>query len=411
MRSQLSASVLLFVFLGLASSGKAAEGGRDSLTFLNLGIGARPMAMGGAFTAVADDVNALFYNPAGLSKLNYFEASLLHQRWIAGLSYSYFGMAVPIRGVGTFAGSFLYFGTPEIQAFDEFNQPAGTFRANDQAFSASFGRSLWPNLAGGLSVKYIREILHRSGAEAFSFDFGVLYQIHDTTHAGAFLGNIGTSLKHHKDSLLEASRQARIMRIGISTRIINPKFLTSAEFTKQFDDDPEMMLGVEYEFAKVIALRAGYAYEFGGRGIKGISGVSGGIGFNSGSVRVDYALSPWGDLGLTHTIGFTYAALPRQEQDDLASRREGPPTASMKKILDMIFFGNSEKALMELGRLSIEWPKDAQIFLYTGMGLSKLGRRDKALAYFNAARKFSEPGSEVRESAERSIATLEPGQP
>src|SRR6202140_5251867 len=54
--------------------------------FLDTGFGARPVGMGGAFTAIADDSNAPLYNPAGLVQVQWNEMSAMYSQLFSGLT-------------------------------------------------------------------------------------------------------------------------------------------------------------------------------------------------------------------------------------------------------------------------------------------------------------------------------------
>ncbi len=76
--------VVLLVGVSLAGwLGPSATG----FTFMKVGVGARPVAMGQAFTGVADDANALFYNPAGLSFQSRFNGNLTMCQMFRDVSY------------------------------------------------------------------------------------------------------------------------------------------------------------------------------------------------------------------------------------------------------------------------------------------------------------------------------------
>lgn len=423
--------MFLLFSISFPSAGYSGGGGRDSLAFLNVGMGARPMGMAGAFTAVADDVNALYYNPAGLANLDNAQVTFIHQRWIVDLNYSYFGVALPIRSLGTFAGSLLHLGTPKIEAFDEFNNHAGTFSANDLAFSLSYGRNIIPGLSGGLTARFVKEVLDKSIATAFSVDLGVLYDLGKDTRIGGFIGNIGTSIKHIAESPLESSKQAGVLRLGISTYGLSPKFLTSLEFTKQFDDDPEIRVGGEYVVSDSFVTRMGYSHEFGGRQTGGINGISGGVGFRYSSIVIDYALSPWGDLGMTHMFGLTYqgsvktakepkvleekvAAAPSDDEElaNYANRekknqhdsgpfqKEDKQQKTLENAVDMLKQGKAKESLSILTALSKQQPRDARIYLFTGLALKSLDKTDEAKKYFEFTVKLAPEGSKIQSLAQ-----------
>ena len=74
---------------------------RSGAVFLKIGTGARPAAMGGAYTALADDVNALYYNPGGLAQLKMRELGATHTEWLLGSRFDFIGYAQPTK-IGTF---------------------------------------------------------------------------------------------------------------------------------------------------------------------------------------------------------------------------------------------------------------------------------------------------------------------
>lgn len=396
----------------------AGSGGKNSLPFLNLGMGARPLGMAGAFTAVADDVNSLFYNPAGLSGIQTVQVSLLYHRWLADTSYSYLALAKPIRNVGTIAGSVFYLGAPPIQGFDEFNQATGSFSANNMAFALSFGRNIGKGFSAGFSTKMVREVIDTESVNVFSLDLGVLYRTESNIQAGLFLGNMGGQVKHLSDTPVEASKQAGIFRAGLSGLTQDSKFLGSIEFTKQFDDDPELKIGSEYRFSDEFAARIGYSHELGGRMVEGFSGLAAGVGIRLSSMQIDYAISPWGDLGLTHVVGLTYAGLVREEPRPLVREKEPispeltekemweaetPPEKkliSLSGAVELLRQGRTRDGLNALAKLAKKDPRNAQVYLYTGLGLKAMDRNEDAQSYFKAAYKFSKEGSRTRRLAE-----------
>ena len=73
----------LFVIESNAQSGSSLnKTGTTAAQFLKIGVGPRAIGMGGAYTALADDINAMYWNPAGLSRMNSKEAFFNHVDWI-----------------------------------------------------------------------------------------------------------------------------------------------------------------------------------------------------------------------------------------------------------------------------------------------------------------------------------------
>jgi hypothetical protein len=79
--------------------------GTTGAPFLTIGVGARANAMGGAFVSVANDVTAIFWNPAGIASLPSPQLALIHSDWIADLRHDFIGVAVPLGSFGVVGAS------------------------------------------------------------------------------------------------------------------------------------------------------------------------------------------------------------------------------------------------------------------------------------------------------------------
>ena len=82
--------------------------GTVAVPFLTIGIGARATAMGSAFTAVASDVTALYWNPAGIASFDQNQLTLIHSEWIADLKHDFIGLAVPLGTMGSIGFNLKY---------------------------------------------------------------------------------------------------------------------------------------------------------------------------------------------------------------------------------------------------------------------------------------------------------------
>jgi len=75
--------------------------GTTAASFLEVGVGSRAIGMGGAFVGVSDDVSSLYWNPGGLGMILSGEMVFERVDWLAGISFNYFGAAVPLGKYGT----------------------------------------------------------------------------------------------------------------------------------------------------------------------------------------------------------------------------------------------------------------------------------------------------------------------
>ena len=88
--------------------------GTASMEFLRIGVGARPAAMGEAFSAVGDDGNSIFWNPAGLGRLRSQELSGMHLKWFESFNYNTLSYVYPMSH-GALGGGLLYLSREDIE--------------------------------------------------------------------------------------------------------------------------------------------------------------------------------------------------------------------------------------------------------------------------------------------------------
>ena len=180
---KLCAILLLCPFLGWA------QGRKYSNAFLEIGVDARSMALSNSVIASSNDVNATYWNPAGLMGVrDSWQASAMHAEYFASIAqYDYAAFAAPIDATSTAGVALIRFGVDDIldttQLLDEDGNVdydrINRFSAADYALIASYARQAKnnPNLRYGGSVKIIyRQIGDFANAIGFGFDLGLQYQ-------------------------------------------------------------------------------------------------------------------------------------------------------------------------------------------------------------------------------------------
>jgi len=180
-------SAMLLMCVIDASAQQVAKYGAD---FLAGGVGARALAMGGAYIAVADDANAGYWNPAGLNQIESPEFAYMHAERFAGIvSFDYAGVAWPLSDRSTIGVSFYRSGVNDIKntldAWDAArNQPKPnpedfitSFSAADYAFFVGYGRTVSKTLTIGFTGKIIRRSIGEfADAWGYSMDVGAQYR-------------------------------------------------------------------------------------------------------------------------------------------------------------------------------------------------------------------------------------------
>ncbi len=133
-KKMIKAAILSSFILVLSCVGYASDVGITAANFLKIGIGARATAMGGAFTGLADDATALYWNPAGLTQIEGRKFSATYSSWFAGINRGYITYVLPTLG-GVTAVGFNYVSMGEMEGRDEESNPTGNFGASNTNLS------------------------------------------------------------------------------------------------------------------------------------------------------------------------------------------------------------------------------------------------------------------------------------
>ncbi|MBI4678525.1 MAG: PorV/PorQ family protein [Elusimicrobia bacterium] len=272
--------------------------------FLKFPAGARLEAMGGTSAAGAQGCEAVFYNPAGIvigSKSPRSDLGLGYSNLLTGANAGSVAYALSIGRNGTVAGGLVYFAHGGQTAYDAKGDPVGQFSPSDFALSAAYAHAFAGGKvrAGGL-IKAIRSSLQSESAGAAAVDLGAqalgLVSLGDgPLDLGVSVSNLGMPMR------LGGVSQALPLHLrgGFLWRV-NPMLNAAMDGHLPVDDDPYMSLGVELLAtvgkAGSAAVRAGYNQAH-MRGIDGFAGATAGAGLDLGWLRVDYAWSPYGELG------------------------------------------------------------------------------------------------------------------
>jgi len=235
------------------------KAGSAGLQFLKIGIGGRESAMGEAFTSLSDDVNAVFWNVAGIGFVTGPQFTFSHTNWLVESTHDAFALAFPVRSfvVGLSAISF------QIKEFEETTvlKPNGTGNmvgAGDYLVGLSVARRYTDKLTIGLQIKYVQEVLDNRSFENLLFDIGTIY------HTGFHDLKLAFTLQHFGPDMVLADQQFRtplLFRVGASDKIFTTdlhQMIASAELVHPTDANEWINIGAEYVFMNIFALRGGF---------------------------------------------------------------------------------------------------------------------------------------------------------
>jgi hypothetical protein len=267
------------------------------MTFLKIGVGAEAMSMGESQVAATDDLYASYWNPAGLTRLQKPQIALMHNEWFAGINHEFVGFAAPLGNIGTVGVSSSYLSFGELQGRDRDGNETTIFRPYDLALILSYARSFGSALAFGTNAKLLREQIADETGTGIAFDFGALYNFSEMPLSLGFNAqHLGPRVKFVE----EAFGLPVTFRLGVAYKLWNDALTLTTDIIRPSDNDLAIGVGAGYTIGNILHLRTGYKYKIGGNDLGAISGLTGGFGLTLRQFQLDYALVPFGILGLTH---------------------------------------------------------------------------------------------------------------
>lgn len=301
-----------------------SQAGGAAVPFLLISPDARASGMGEVGTAIADDINAIYWNPAGLGFWDYIskadnpdeqspfrQASLTYSKWLpqfnTDLFYSYGTYGQFVKEIdGTLAGNLTYMHLGEFQQTFEDGRLGKKFISNEFALGLSYGTIVATDLAVGFQLRYIQSNLapvsvYSSGdagvGSSGSFDIGVLWKPKNLPHISSSVGqwfwergdwiNLGFNLQNVGPKMTyrqESDPLPTTLRIGAALNLLKDEFndlklavdvakllvkrdslgsdpLPKSLVTGWQNQGAELAFGLEYWYSKIVALRAGYFTE------------------------------------------------------------------------------------------------------------------------------------------------------
>ena len=301
---ELLALLFLLPEWGAGQNFTSSAKGTTAADFLELGVGGRAMAMGGAYTAVADGADALYWNPAALVRVQRHAATFMHAAYLDSSFYDYAAYAQNLGRLGVFGLGFQYLNAGAITETDSNFNSIGSFTPYDLAASLGYARKIeglgvLDGFSLGGAVKYISSHILNS-AQTAAVDAGVLSPayLNQKLTLAFTVANLGGTL-NYGDS---PENLPLTFKAGSAYRIM-PRWLASLDVGLPRNNGPYFAAGTEYVFPIKddwkLSGRAGYSSQT-MSDITGVSGVSAGLGFGSKILDVDYAFAPYGGLGITN---------------------------------------------------------------------------------------------------------------
>lgn len=309
--------------------------GTTAAQFLKIGAGARPIGMGGAYTALSKDILAVYWNPAGLSRIfGNGEAVFNHAEWLADIDYDFAAFSLSVRNIGAFGFHVISLRTPD-EPVRTIQNPDGTGQVWDYhsiSLGISYAKNLTDRFSIGMTVKFIQESIFNLSAKGAAMDIGVIYDtpIKNLT-LGASIANFGTKMHldgrdlfFNNDPLPEQGSVSEIpakyrtesydiplnLKFGLAWRAIkndNIEIITAVDGNQPNDNSEFVNSGLEVGFQNIIFLRGGYKALFLENSEQGLT-FGAGLKYDvvGANLKFDFG---WADYGRLKNVKFVSLAI------------------------------------------------------------------------------------------------------
>ncbi len=332
--------VALLFTMGFAQEGSQTVSsiyrvGTTAAQFLKIGAGARPIGMGGAYTAVSNDILSVYWNPAGLSRIiGSGEATFNHAKWLAETNYDFAAASFNIGMLGSFGFHLISFRTPE-QPVRTVDLPEGTgqyWSANMISLGLSYAKNLTDQFSIGFTGKYVQEKIFNESAQGAALDLGIFYQTPwKNLTLGAAIFNFGTKMhmdgrdlynnvdpeaaSGSVDAVASKYRTENFdmplsLRFGLAWQAVQNdqvQVLAAVDGVQPNDNSQYLNSGLEVGLRRVIYLRGGYKALFQENSEQGLT-FGAGIKYDVVGTHLKFDFG-WADYGRLNNVQFVSLAI------------------------------------------------------------------------------------------------------
>lgn len=274
-------TVLFLTVLTMPAHSALKKVAQTGLQFLKVDVGARAAAMGGAFMMVGDDANALFYNPAGIAKMNAsFDLLANRTQWIAGISYIAVGCVKNLGSWGSIGVSFItsdygdIYGT-RLSGSDKGYEETGNVNVGAYAVGIAYAKQLTDKFTVGGQIKYAYQSLGenlfsnnetvKNQVSGLAYDFGTMfYPGFKSFRLGMSIRNFSPQFKYQQ----YAFQLPLTFVLGFAMDVLDftgrhdNSLIVAVDAIHPRDYTERIHVGAEYLFMNMFAFRVGYKFNY-----------------------------------------------------------------------------------------------------------------------------------------------------
>lgn len=327
---KISLTALLVVLAINTVSLSQGSGNKYAGEFLAIGVGGRPLGMGGAYVALVNDVTAGYWNPSRLSSIDYPQLALMHDARFGNLvNYNYGAIGIPFGKNASLGLSVIIMGIDDIpdtrNALIDLNgngvldpgerldpNKITSFNTSDYAFYLTYAKRQTEKFSYGANLKILRRNIAEESAWGLGFDIGASYTLFDRLLLGANLQDITTTYMTWTTGRKEVITPTAKIGTAYLIDFLSGTLTPAVDFDVRFENRRssananigpvsfDFHGGLEYSFRNLFSVRAGY---------NDIGNLTLGAGVKLPKINIDYSFAKFdGDdeLGNTHRISLTF---------------------------------------------------------------------------------------------------------
>ena len=293
-------TILLFIAY-LPGSVISSGVGTTTGNFLKMNIGTRAVGMGEAFCALADDVSAMQWNPAGLAFILNPELETMHTFWLGNINHEFLGYLQPISW-GSLGINVSYLHMDRMERIKQ-GIKTGKFTVDDICGGLAYGLPILEIFSLGFNMKALQSRIDRDTAYAFSSDVGIMLSTPNRAFSFGVAGqNLG--IKMRGDDLPVNIKAGLAFKVKFPGERVDLSI--ALDVNKPREGDYNFCLGIEHILLETFAVRIGYKYDLEKNKLDNLAGLRVGAGFHWKGVLTDYAWAPYASLGTTHMVSLGY---------------------------------------------------------------------------------------------------------
>jgi long-subunit fatty acid transport protein len=290
---------------------------------LKIGPDARGTGMGESFVAVANDVSALYWNPAGLTNAATDQALFSHTEWVVGLKHEFAAASYHLTPNDVVGAAFTSLHTDPMKITTE-TQPTGTgnyFSYSDIAVGATYARKMTDQFSFGITARYVRETIDMLKTEAVLIDLGTYYTMGiGSARFAVVVSNFGSNVAPSGSvvsgngltvNTFQSYSPPTMFKLGVAFEPYETeqhRVTTSVQLNHPNDNAENIRLGAEYAYDEMFFLRAGVKRTIGESMLYGSTSSAEDYTFGAGvripiaimTVNADYSFANFNDLGAVH---------------------------------------------------------------------------------------------------------------